>query len=282
MRFTTLALISVLIASAQAPAGDAAAEVRAVFSTKCAGCHGPALSRPKGRFGYVLDLARVAGNREMVVPGAPDESELWELVRRGDMPPDDSPADPLTPDEKETIRAWIAAGVPVADGSPATTREETFPAEAPKLWPTLRRLGRLHLVVIHFPIALLLAAAAGEAWSTRGTRSRNTDRWTPAREVHFCVVLGAAGAVVSAALGWLHASGGGGVGMPMALELHRWLGTATACWATFTAILSFREDRRGVRSGSFRLALLVAAALVSMTGHFGGILVHGYDFFRTE
>jgi mono/diheme cytochrome c family protein len=279
MRFTTLALISVLTASGPAPAGEAAAEVRAVFSTKCAGCHGPALSRPKGRFGYVLDLARVAGNRELVVPGAPHESELWELVRRGDMPPDDSPAGPLTPNEKETIRAWIAVGAPAADASPATTREETFPAEAPKLWPTLRRLGRLHLVLIHFPIALLLAAATGEVWSACGTRSRNASRRTPAREVHFCVVLGAAGAVASAALGWLYAGGGGGVEMSMALEPHRWLGTATACWATFTAVLSFREDRRGVRSGSFRLALLVAAALVSTTGHFGGILVHGNDFF---
>src|SRR5262245_43076916 len=101
MRCATLTVLWVLATSGPAPAGDTAAEVRAVFSAKCTACHGPALAKPKGRFGYVLDLARVAGNREMVVPGAPDESELWGLVRRGEMPPDDSPAGPLSPDQKE-------------------------------------------------------------------------------------------------------------------------------------------------------------------------------------
>src|SRR3954468_11728660 len=107
MSRTKLAVLWALFASAAAPAGDAAAEVRAVFSAKCAGCHGPSLAKPKGRFGYVLDLARVAGDPEKIIRGAPNESELWELVRRGEMPPEDSPAGPLTGDQKETIRAWI-------------------------------------------------------------------------------------------------------------------------------------------------------------------------------
>ena len=34
-----------------------------------------------------------------------------------------------------------------------------------------------------------------------------------------------------------------------------------------------------VHSGWFRLALVVAAVRVGVTGHFGGILVHGADFF---
>src|SRR5579859_4946668 len=91
---------------------DLAAEVHAVFSAKCAGCHGPNLAKPKGRFGYVLDLARVAANPEMVVPSSPDESELWELVRREEMPPADAPTGPLSQEQKELIKAWIAAGAP--------------------------------------------------------------------------------------------------------------------------------------------------------------------------
>src|SRR6266567_1616920 len=75
---------------------DLAAQVRSVFSAKCAGCHGPNLAKPKGRFGYVLDLARVGGNREMIVPSFPEESELWELVHRGEMPPEESPTGPLS------------------------------------------------------------------------------------------------------------------------------------------------------------------------------------------
>src|SRR5262249_23562337 len=70
---------------------DLASEVRDVFAAKCAGCHGSDLAKPKGRFGYVLDLARVASNPEMVVPFRPSESELWELVQHGEMPPADAP-----------------------------------------------------------------------------------------------------------------------------------------------------------------------------------------------
>ncbi len=91
---------------------DLATEVRRVFAAKCAGCHGADLARPKGRFGYVLDLARVAANPEMVVPSRPAESELWVLVERGEMPPADARTGALTAQQKEVIRAWIAAGAP--------------------------------------------------------------------------------------------------------------------------------------------------------------------------
>jgi hypothetical protein len=100
---------------------DIGSEARSIFSARCAGCHGPSLPKPKGRFGYVLDLARVAANPEMVIPLFADESELWELVRRGEMPPDDSPTGPLSGEEKEVIRAWIAAGAPANSQKPAST-----------------------------------------------------------------------------------------------------------------------------------------------------------------
>src|SRR5260221_531516 len=102
------------IAAAQsdAPMRDIGSDARGVFAAKCAGCHGPDVAKPKGRFGYVLDLKRIAGNPEMVIPSRPDESELWQLVSRDEMPPTDSPQGSLTLAQKETIRAWIAAGAP--------------------------------------------------------------------------------------------------------------------------------------------------------------------------
>jgi uncharacterized membrane protein/mono/diheme cytochrome c family protein len=274
-RIRIMALVAAfVIRPGIAPAGDLAAEVRTVFAAKCTACHGPDLAKPKGRFGYVLDLARVAGNREMIVAGTPEESELWELVRRGEMPPEDSPAGPLTADQKETVRAWIAAGAsaPASDNAATVSLPDTTPSGAPGLTRTLRQLGRLHVVLVHFPIALLIAAAAGEVWSIlRGRRS-------PAPAVHYCVVLGAVGAVVAAALGWLDAWGGAGAGQS-ALNLHRWLGTAAAGWALVTAGLSARDERRGIRSHWFCVALFIGAALVAATGHFGGVLVYGADFF---
>jgi hypothetical protein len=57
-----------------------ASAVRNIFSAKCVECHGSDLPKPKGRFGYVLDLERLAGNAHLVVPFKPGESKLWQFV----------------------------------------------------------------------------------------------------------------------------------------------------------------------------------------------------------
>jgi mono/diheme cytochrome c family protein/uncharacterized membrane protein len=287
-RFAIACALGVAVCRPGAPRADAAApgagrdlaaEVRAVFSAKCAGCHGAHLARPKGRFGYVLDLQRVAGNPEMVVPSSPDESELWALVRNNEMPPSDSPSGALTAEQKEAVRAWIAAGAP-AGGAPAapsalppTTRPADEGTRPPSVGRVLRWLGRFHLLLLHFPIALLAAAGAGElccAW--RGARA-------PSPAVRFCLCLGAAAAVPTVALGWLHALDGHGAGSPRLLALHRWLGTVGGLWAVGAAALSELDARRGVRSWRVRLLVLVGALLVALTGHFGGLLAHGERFF---
>jgi mono/diheme cytochrome c family protein len=260
---------------------DLATQVRGVFAARCAGCHGPNLAKPKGRFGYVLDLARVAGNPEMVVRGQPEESELWELVRRREMPPADSPTGALSAQQKEVIRSWIAGGAPSApspgtdDASNTSSPSETpvEPASTPVDWHFLLWLGKFHLLVLHFPIALLVTAAAAEFWFLL-RKAESTSR-----EVRFCVLLGAASALVTAALGWLFALGGHGAGMPTTLAWHRWLGTAAATWAIGTAVCFECDVRRGTRSLWSRCLLFLGALLVGLAAHFGGILVNGADFF---
>src|ERR1700723_111017 len=54
------------IAQSNTPVSNIGDKVRAIFAIKCADCHGPELTKPKGRFGYVLDLHRIAENPEMV------------------------------------------------------------------------------------------------------------------------------------------------------------------------------------------------------------------------
>lgn len=252
-----------------------------MFAAKCAVCHGTDLAKPKGRFGYVVDLARVAKNREMVVPGSPSESELWDLVHRGEMPPDDSPAGPLSARQKEVIRAWIAAGAPSEVASPAENlgpmaqapeQAEADPPALPFDRHFLRWIGKFHLVLLHFPIALLVGAAIAECW-TIVAKPR-----VAGSVIRFCVLFGATTAVVVAALGWLHALNGYGAGMPRILTLHRWLGTVTGLWLVATAAFTEWDARRGVRSMATRGLLLAGALLVGLTGHVGGILTHGEDF----
>jgi hypothetical protein len=127
--------------------------------------------------------------------------------------------------------------------------------------------------MLHFPIALLIVAAVGEGcsivWPSRVSQ----------QAVEFCILFGAISAAITVLLGWLHALNGYGATMPRILTLHRWLGTAASLWVIATGILFLRDARRGVRSRLARGLLFVGAMLIGLTGHFGGILVHGEDFF---
>lgn len=265
------------VATAADPAADLPGRVRAIFVARCAACHGPDLRKPKGKFGYVTDLRRVAENPKLVVPSKPEESRLWELVEGDEMPPEDAKSGALTPAEKETVRAWIAAGASAPDPSAADANPPPpapSPAPPPPLLTRLLHwLGRLHVVVIHFPIALLLSAALAEAGCLL---LRRREPWAP---VHAAVVLGAATAVCAAALGWLLADAGYGIGSPQLLALHRWIGTTAAAWSVGVAGLSEWDARRGRRGWVFRVTLWLGAAMIGAAAHFGGALVHGEDFF---
>jgi mono/diheme cytochrome c family protein len=271
-------LVTASIALAADDGTDLAAETRTIFAARCANCHGPNLAKPKGRFGYVLDLARVAGNREMIVPGEPDQSELWELVQRGEMPPADSPTGPLSQEQKAVIRAWIAVGAPPPKpkdqnvsppGQPAAPAEISVPSMLSRL---SGRLGAFHLLIIHFPIPLFITAAAREFW---GARQREH---APSPTVRWCVRVGAAGALAAAVLGWLYAWSGQGAAMPEVLFWHRWIGTAAAAFGAATAMFSEWQLQQDARSCGFRACLIATSALVTVASHLGGMLVHGQDF----
>jgi mono/diheme cytochrome c family protein len=258
---TPIGLVLVLVAAVPTtePAPDLAVRVRAVFAARCTGCHGPDLPRPKNGFGYVTDLRKLASNGALVEPSHPEKSELWELVRRGEMPPADSPQGPLTTDEKETIRAWIVAGAPaISADPPAPTR--SFPA-----------LGKFHILVLHFPIALSLAAALGELLAWRRSLF-------PSHAGRFCMWLAAIAALPTALLGWVFAWEGQGKGS--LLPVHAWLGTAAATWLFLTALGYEWAVRSGRGSLWARLAVLAGAALTGVAAHFGGMLVWGADFFN--
>jgi hypothetical protein len=223
----------------------------------------------------------VAANREWVVPHEPEKSYLWTLVRDGDMPARGARAGPLNDQEKETVRAWIAAGAPVppsqptppheSPGTPASPPEPAAPSGAARLFGWL---GKFHILVIHFPIALLAAAALGELLALR-----RGDR-VPEPAVRYCVLLGAAGAAAAVALGWLHADlGGFGSTAAGVVALHRWLGTAAGLWAAGIALASERDCRRGRRGVPFRVLLWSGTLVVAAAAHFGGLLVHGGRFF---
>lgn len=270
-----------LAATARSASGLSAApeqltrDVQAIFRAKCVECHGPALAHPKAHFGYVLDLARVAANRHMIIPGDPDRSELYQLVLDDEMPGEHATVAALTAEEKLTVKSWIEAGAPAP---PAAM--ETRPAKPPLSFGArcLRAIGLFHPPSSHFPIALLIAALPAELMWKR-TRKRS---WKAT--VRFCVTAGAGCAVATAALGWCDAwfSNYTGDSAPV-LFWHRWVGTATALLASATAIVSefsHRESRPRILRHLFRALLLACVLAVALAGYLGASLIYGLDHFR--
>ena len=260
--------------------------VRKVFETKCAECHGPAVRKPKGGFGYVTDLAALATDPALVVPGHPDRSEIYLRLVSDDpeerMPPEKAKGGPVTAAEIETVRRWIEAGTPAGASSPPAAGGDRGDSHPPGhrhdhgpegMGRLFRWLGKFHPVVVHFPIALLLAAVLAELLMLALKR----EALGPI--VTYCLILGAGGAVVASALGWLAAeaeptSGG-------TLSLHRWLGIAAAGLSAGAAAWRVRALRRtGTPSPWFRLLLVSAGLVTAVAGHFGAVLVHGNDHFN--
>jgi uncharacterized membrane protein len=135
-------------------------------------------------------------------------------------------------------------------------------------------IGKLHPLLVHFPIALVLIAALAELLAMASPRPA----WRTVAVAN--VRAGAALGVVTAITGWLLAS------LPVVdavppLEWHRWIGIAGAAGAVAAALMSSDsrvESRRSV--WRYRTALFAAALLVMIAGHLGGTLVWGARFLR--
>jgi uncharacterized membrane protein len=128
-------------------------------------------------------------------------------------------------------------------------------------------LGRFHVLVLHLPIGIILAAVALD-WIARGQRFRGLAAVSP-----FLWGLAAVSAVTTAALGYMHLAEGKFSGDSAAA--HRFFGTSVAVFTIVVWWLSRRPElykRVNVATG------VVALALVAITGHFGGNLTHGSSF----
>lgn len=132
-------------------------------------------------------------------------------------------------------------------------------------------LGRLHPLVIHFPIGLLVVALFMESLTIGGKRQGLREG------INWMVYIGGAFAVISAILGWLLRTQDDYTGE--LVQNHQNLGIATAVFAGVTALL-LRSTLLGKFSNYvwYRSSLLITALLLTLAGHLGVNLTHGEDF----
>jgi mono/diheme cytochrome c family protein len=124
-----------------------------VLRSRCAGCHGGD-GNAKGGFGFVLDRDRLI-SRGKVVPGRSVESEVYQRVRDGEMPP----KKPLDDDEREALQAWIDAGAPPF-GAKVASPAPLSPADVQRLvLADLRALDPRHRRFARYLSLAPLAAA---------------------------------------------------------------------------------------------------------------------------
>ncbi|MFG0285829.1 MAG: c-type cytochrome domain-containing protein [Phycisphaerales bacterium JB039] len=140
-------------------------------------------------------------------------------------------------------------------------------------WWTL--LGRLHVLSVHFPIALVIIGALIEIARLPRRKAEPPRKWRPSGAGLACIIIGALMGGIVAWSGWVYADELGASGDEV--TLHRWAGIIAAGVAGVAAVVGlvgwFSPDR--ARLAGYRFLALVGAVGVGVAGHFGGSLVHG-------
>lgn len=125
--------------------------------------------------------------------------------------------------------------------------------------------GRLHPVLVHLPIGLVVLLAVLELFA-RFRRFRNANA-----NVGFILALAVPLACFTALCGWLLSLAGGYDAR--LLQWHKWTGIGTAAACALVALL-YRLDLKR----PYRWSLFAATVALAIASHLGGSLTHGSDY----
>lgn len=133
--------------------------------------------------------------------------------------------------------------------------------------------GRTHMAIVHFPIALTIAAVIFEAVRILTRRDR------PSPAALGCLAIAIAAAAMAATTGWWHADFARRAGESV-VEWHRWLGIAGSSLALIALVLGL-ASLSGTRQALRRLYVLIvvlAAGTIGFAGHKGGEITFGEGY----
>ena len=113
-------------------------DVLPILARHCHGCHGAKQPQRNLDLRSIQSLVDGGLSGVIAVPGKPEQSYLYQMVRRGAMPPRGKPK--LSKPEVERIRAWIAGGMPAATKYTIPPRQDPIDPQDREHW-AFRRLA---------------------------------------------------------------------------------------------------------------------------------------------
>lgn len=176
--------------------------------------------------------------------------------------------DPPVPAVYESDEGAPTLQVEPVDATPAST-------SADKLLPWRIFAGRMHPLLVHFPIALLLTAFLIEFVRTLAGRPKM------ATTTVICLILGTVGALAAAFSGWTTVEvEPRSARLSDLIEWHRWIGVGALGTATVAMVLATMSRAVGwswaCRTG--RLLMLPMVGLLVWGAHYGGSITHGEGY----
>ncbi|MGV3763794.1 DUF1549 domain-containing protein [Parapedobacter sp.] len=155
----------------------------------------------------------------------------------------------------------------------AAYAQPEVPVDEPAaIWWGWEFMGRLHPMLVHFPVSLLLIATLMELLTFRRFQSQLRTG------INWLVFIGSSSAVVAALCGWLLAWTGEYGGDTF--YTHQWAGTATAVLGAAAALLLWsggRTEKAALRR-AYQVTLILSSVGVFLAGHYGGSITHGQGY----
>lgn len=136
-------------------------------------------------------------------------------------------------------------------------------------------IGKLHLLVLHFPLALIVVAALADGLWLWRRKPFFQDAG------YFCILLGAAAAIPTMTTGLLLIGTLDLLPDVAALgEMHESLGIMTTTVAVLAAAVRvfLKNKLQGMWAWAYGVLIAAAAVLVGLTGHYGGMVAFGKDY----
>jgi len=110
----------------QRPAAGSFASVQRVIESNCVHCHGTNRLAHMPAFTDSAALAGLIGPNKWIVPGQPERSRFFHVVIYADAHPAAMPptGHAVSGSDIEKLRAWIAAGAPLPEGTPVVLKPQ--------------------------------------------------------------------------------------------------------------------------------------------------------------